>query len=516
MVTVVARSYVKNGEPSQFFVAMKHCLLNALSLLVVLCLFSAQTGEVLFDYNLSSPYDTVVTHLGFLKKGNYHPEIAAETFCQKYRNQQEAIALAIQLQQLLQDNRVDINLSQVPTDVHYIDPEAQYHKYQLTEVFPEIYLVKVNNQWIYSEETAQSIAALSQRSLYPLGSKKLHQLLPPEFGKLFLGLHLWQYVLLLLLILLVASVYRAIVFVSKKWLYPYASRCDSCHILLMQKFMGLFGSLFVLMLVLPMVQLPATVEQVSIRLLKGTLTPAMTAVCYQWLNVLIPHIDQRRAVGRLNGHLMLLAKPFLRVLIVLTGVLLTLKILKFDISQMLAGISIGGIGFALASQDTIKNFFGTLTIFIDQPFVLGDTIVTDNVEGTVEEIGLRATRLRTHYQSIIYIPNAKLIDTHIDNHGLRNYLHFDVGITIAYNTPPTLIEAFLERLKVVVARHDHLQEDKHAIYLEGIQNETLKILFRVHFFVTQPPKESQYKNEVLSGIAKLAEELGIHLVALSS
>ena len=49
-----------------------------------------------------------------------------------------------------------------------------------------------------------------------------------------------------------------------------------------------------------------------------------------------------------------------------------------------------------------------------------------------------------------------------------------------------------------------------------IQNETLKILFRVHFFVTQPPKESQYKNEVLSGITKLAEELGIHLVALSS
>ncbi|MCU0317931.1 MAG: mechanosensitive ion channel family protein [Amoebophilaceae bacterium] len=493
--------------------------MSVLLLPTVLCLFSAQTREALFDYNLSSPYDTVVTHLGFLKKGNYHPEIAAEAFCQKYRNQQEAIALAIQLQQLLQDNRVDINLSQVPKDVHYIDPEAQYHKYQLTEVFPEIYLVKVNNQWIYSEETAQNITVLSQKNLYPLGSKKLYQLLPHEFGKSFLGLYLWQYVLLLLLILLVASVYRSMIFFSRKWLYPYSSRCDSCHILLMQKLMGLFGSLFVLMLFLPTVQLPATVEQVSIRLLKGTLTPAIMAVCYQWLNVLIPHTDQRhvKTVGRLNGQLMLLAKPFLRVLIVLTGILLTLKVLKFDISRMLAGISIGGIGVALASQDTIKNFFGTLTIFIDQPFVLGDTIVTDNIKGTVEEIGLRATRLRTHHQSIIYVPNAKLIDTHIDNHGLRNRLHVDVGIAIAYNTPSTLIEAFLEKLRKIAERHDYLQQEgKHAICLESIQNGILKILFRVHFFVTHPSKELQYRSEVLSDITKLAEELGVHLVSLSS
>ena len=496
---------------------MKRYLLSVL-FLTVFFLASAQTKEALFDYNLSSPYDTVVTHLGFLKQGNYHPEIAAETFCQKYRNQQEAIVLAIQLQQLLQENRVDINLPQVPRDVHYIDPEAQYHKYQLTEVFPEIYLVKVNNRWIYSEETAQSIAVLSQKNLYPLGSRKLYQLLPHDFGKLFLGLRLWQYVLLLLIILLVASVYKAIIFLSKKWLYQYSSRCDSCHILLMQKLIGLLGSLFVLMLALPTVQLPATVEQASIRLLKGTLTPAMTAVCYQWLNVLIPHIDRRyaQATRGLNGHLMLLAKPFLRILVVLTGVLLTLKVLKFDISQMLAGISIGGIGFALASQDTIKNFFGTLTIFIDQPFVLGDTIVTDNIEGTVEEIGLRATRLRTHHQSIIYVPNAKLIDTHIDNHGLRNYLHFDVDIAIAYNTPPTSIDAFVGRLKKITERHDYLREDKHAIYLEGIQNETLKILFRVHFFVTHPSKELQYRHEVLGDITKLAGELGIHLVSLSS
>jgi MscS family membrane protein len=161
-------------------------------------------------------------------------------------------------------------------------------------------------------------------------------------------------------------------------------------------------------------------------------------VCYQWVNVLIPQSDKKHAKKskHLNAQLALLAQPFMKVLVVLTGVLTTLKVLNFNIANMLAGISIGGIGFALASQDTIKNFFGTLTIFIDQPFGIGDTIITGNVEGTVEEIGLRATRIRTCHQSVVYIPNAKLIDTHIENHGLRSHPHFDVRIAIAYDTNP--------------------------------------------------------------------------------
>jgi MscS family membrane protein len=213
---------------------------------------------------------------------------------------------------------------------------------------------------------------------------------------------------------------------------------------------------------------------------------------------------------------MLLAKPFMRVLVVLIGILLTLKCLNFDISHMLTGISIGGIGFAIASQDTIKNFFGTLTIFIDQPFGVGDTTTTGNIKGIVEEIGLRATRIRTCHQSVIYVPNAKLIDTHVDNYGLRsNVPHFDVHISIAYDTKSTLTKDLVEGLNKIAAHYAHMQEDEYAVYLEGVRDTTRKILLRVHFVINSQYGELQCRHEVLGKITKLVDKLGIDLVSLA-
>jgi MscS family membrane protein len=495
---------------------MKRYLLTP-CLFILSFLASAQAREELFDYNLNSPYDTIITHLGFLKEGNYYPEIAAKTFCQKYRSQQEAARLAIQLQHLLQENQVDIALSQVPKDIHYVDPQAKYHKYQLTDVFPEIYLVKVNNKWIYSEETVRSIAMLSQENRSPWVIKKLRHLLPNGFSKKLFGLQIWQYTLLLCLSLLATFPYRITIFMSPRWLLGASKHCDPTHVRRVKKFTGFLMAVLTVLLTLPIAQLPATVEQSTIRFLKGVSILTITAVCYQWVNVLMPQINKRHTKNtrHLNEQLVLLAQPFMKVLVALTGILLTLKALNFNISNMLAGISIGGIGFALASQDTIKNFFGTLTIFIDQPFGVGDTIVTGNVEGIVEEIGLRATRIRTCHQSVVYIPNAKLIDTHIDNHGLRSHPHFDVHVAIAYDTKPTLIKDLVEGLNKIAAHHTRTQEDKHAVYLEGMQNTTLKVLLRVYFVVDSQYGELQCRHEVLSEITDLAEKLGIHLVSLA-
>jgi MscS family membrane protein len=212
---------------------------------------------------------------------------------------------------------------------------------------------------------------------------------------------------------------------------------------------------------------------------------------------------------------MLLAKPFMKVLVVLIGMLFTLKFLNFDISHMLTGISIGGIGFALASQDTIKNFFGTLTIFIDQPFGVGDTITTGNIKGIVEERGLRATRIRTDYQSVIYIPNAKLADTYIDNHGLQRHQHLDVHIVIAHDTTPNLIETFLEGLRKIATRHTCIWQDEYVIHLEGVHDATLKILLRVCLDGSNQNNALQYHYKVLRKITKLAEALAIQLVSLT-
>jgi MscS family membrane protein len=495
---------------------MKHYSWIFLLLLGFFCTAS-QSKTPLFDYNLNSPYDTIVTHLGFLKAGNYYPEIASETFCQQHRTQQEAVALAIQLQQLLQENRVSIDLSQVPQDVHYIDQQAKYHRYQLTEVFPEIYLVKVNNKWIYSEETARRVAEHAQKKVYPLGMQRLQQWLPDSFKKTLLGLYMWQYALLLCLMFVSILVYRITIFLSPRWLSRTSKSCNTTHVRRVTRFTSFLMAVLVVILVLPAMQLPAAMTQYAIRVLKGVLTLTMTVVCYQWINVLIPHVAKKipQNTRQLNVQLTLLARPFMKVLVILIGLLLMLKVFSLDVSSTLAGMSIGGIGFALASQDTIKNFFGTLAICIDRPFSIGDTITTGNIEGIVEEIGLRATRIRTYHQSVIYVPNAKLIDTHVDNHGLRNYSHCDVHIAIPHDTDPTLTAMLMERISEIAVQRAYIREDQHAVYLEGIQNSMLKILLRVHFFVDHQYSALRCRHEVFSDITKLTEELGIRLLSLT-
>ena len=269
---------------------------------------------------------------------------------------------------------------------------------------------------------------------------------------------------------------------------------------------------------LPIVELPANTEQFVMRWLRGALILAMTALYYQWTQILTSHTNHKSSqkIRQRNVQLRQLALPFLQILVVLAGILLTFKVLQFDISHMLAGISIGGIGFALASQDTIKNFFGTLAIYIDQPFSVGDTIVTGNIKGKVEEIGLRATRIRTQNQSIIYVPNAKLIDTHIDNYGLKYYQHFDIHIEITRDTMPTSIKTFMEGLSNIEKKYAYTQEsDTSHIYIESIHDKTPKMLLRIYFDKHDQDQELQHRHKVLRDIAKLAEELDIHLVSLS-
>jgi MscS family membrane protein len=262
-------------------------------LTVFLCLPIAHAQEEVFDYNLNSPYDTIVTYLGYLKKGNYHPEIAAKAFSQEYRTQQDAAVLAIELYSLLKERKVDIDLSQVPKDKHYVDPKAKYHKYQLTQEFPEIYLAKVNDQWHYSEETALSIEALYHKKTYPLGIKKLSNILPHSLNKSFLGLHLWQHALLLLLFLFVTGVYKTFVFLFERWAYQFLEQWITSQVLTIKRCISSFITLLVLMLSLPTIQLPAALEQSAIRLLKGILTLSITTFCYEWINILAPDVGKR-------------------------------------------------------------------------------------------------------------------------------------------------------------------------------------------------------------------------------
>jgi MscS family membrane protein len=196
--------------------------------------------------------------------------------------------------------------------------------------------------------------------------------------------------------------------------------------------------------------------------------------------------------------------------VVIIGTLFVLSSLQINIIPLLTGLSIGGLAFALAAQDTIKNFFGSLMIFIDKPFQIGHWITSGEIDGTVEEVGFRSSRIRTFRNSVMYVPNGKLADSTIDNHGLRQYRRFFTQIAVTYDTPPHVMEEFIIGLRKIVEKHPDTRKDYYNIYFNDLASFSLNIMFYIFFQVPDWPAELKARHEVLLEIMKLAEKLGIN------
>jgi MscS family membrane protein len=205
-----------------------------------------------------------------------------------------------------------------------------------------------------------------------------------------------------------------------------------------------------------------------------------------------------------------LLRKALKIFVIIVGALAILSNLNIDIIPLLTGLSIGGLAFALAAQDTLKNFFGSIMIFIDKPFQIGDWITSGTIDGTVEEVGFRATRVRTFRNSVTYVPNSLIADKTVDNHGLRMYRRFYTQIAINYDTPADVINVFVEGLRKIVDDHPHTGKDNYHVYLNDMADSSLNVIFYIFFELPTWGDELRCRHEVLIEIIKLAEGLGVN------
>jgi MscS family membrane protein len=164
--------------------------------------------------------------------------------------------------------------------------------------------------------------------------------------------------------------------------------------------------------------------------------------------------------SKLDDMLVPIIRKSLRVTVVVLLLVQIAQILSDKpITSIIAGLGIGGLAFALAAQDTIKNVFGSFVLFVDKPFEMGDRIVVDGHDGPVEEVGLRSTKIRTLEGHLVTVPNGELANKIIQNIGKRPYIRRIVDLTITYDTPSDKIDRALEIVKETLKDH------------EGINNE---------------------------------------------
>ena len=154
-----------------------------------------------------------------------------------------------------------------------------------------------------------------------------------------------------------------------------------------------------------------------------------------------------------NQQLFPIVRKSLKVFVVVVAVLTTLNNIGVNITAAIASLSIGGLAVGLAAQDTLANLFGAVAIFLDKPFKIGDRIQIDNVDGPVESIGLRSTRIRNLDGHLVTIPNKTMGNATIINIAARPNIKTVMNIGITYDTPVEKVKLALKLIEEVFRGH---------------------------------------------------------------
>ncbi|MBX3217896.1 MAG: mechanosensitive ion channel family protein [Labilithrix sp.] len=215
--------------------------------------------------------------------------------------------------------------------------------------------------------------------------------------------------------------------------------------------------------------------------------------------------------SRLDDQLVPLIRKSLKVMVVIMGVLFVLQNLNVNVGSLLAGLGIGGLAFALAAKDTLANLFGSVMIFSDRPFQVGDWVKIGSAEGIVEEVGFRSSRIRTFYNSVLSLPNAKIVDTPIDNMGARIYRRVFTTINIEFDTTPEQVQAFVEGIRAILRANPHTRKDYYEVHMSGISEHSLEVMLYFFFKVPSWTDELRERHNVFLEVMRLARALGVRL-----
>ena len=145
-----------------------------------------------------------------------------------------------------------------------------------------------------------------------------------------------------------------------------------------------------------------------------------------------------------------------------------------------AALGLGGLAFALAAKDTVANLFGSLVIFTDRPFKVGDWVETPAVEGMIEEIGIRSTKIRTFAQALVSMPNATLANAPITNWSRMGKRRVKTRLGLTYNTTVEQMQAILEEIKTMLKKHPDVHQETILVSFDEFDNSALSIF--LYFF----------------------------------
>ena len=208
-------------------------------------------------------------------------------------------------------------------------------------------------------------------------------------------------------------------------------------------------------------------------------------------------------------QIMPLLRRSFRIFLLIIGMIFIIQNIGVDVGSLLAGLGIGGLAIALAAQESLANFWGTLVLLVDRPFKLHDWVKINNTEGTIEEMGFRSTRIRTWQRSLVTLPNKSLANSTIENWTEMNKRRARQILAVTYQTKVVKIQQFIEGIEKILSDHQQVEQDSIVVRFIDFNESSLDILVQYFTLTTVYVEFLQIKQQNNCAFLELAERLAV-------
>ncbi len=498
------------------------------------------TADAKLKKALGSPRATMQTFLDAMNEGRQEDaavclDLSELTATEEARKAKQT-ELAHKLKEVL-DKLIEVEVSGYPEEVDVDDSfslaDAQYIEPADREIAERIVISKSEDGlWRFNTATATAIEELYEDLLDRAKVDKLRKVpteaetnekpwsiwiseqFPVNMRKTYFLLPGYQWICLAAVVLvgmLADFVSRSILDLLMKVWFRLIHRARAPVVPGMWRPVGLFMQGLTWYLMAQLIGLPLLALTVLLVGLKYFAVIVGIWMSFHLID-LVAKIAARRAAktpSRFDDLLVPLASKTLKFVTACGGVVICINAFDLQVVGLLGGLGIGGMALAFASQDAISNLFGSVTVLLDRPFEVGDWIVSDDVEGTVEEVGFRSTRVRTFYNSVITIPNSRFTTSSVDNMGRRQFRRFKTTLGVQYDTTPEQLDAFCEGIRELIRRHPYTRKDYYHVYFNDFDDSSLSILLYCFFDCGDWSIELRERHRLLCDILKLASRLNV-------
>lgn len=484
------------------------------SVAIFLCFAATSKSQSTVD--MSNPRSSLAYFMDYINSTEPNYLEAGKWF--DLAKSQERKEAARKLKTLLDAKGLVVDLSKVPDNTDYRDSITKKAEYvPFAPLFPTLKMIKNNNSlWVFSRESSLMIPVLYSEVL-PLWLENILNQLPPYFHKKYLGLALWQYsgfIVMLFLVFLLHLFFSWVVdqiLERSVWQKLHIGREHHQLVYSLAKYFSMIVMMWVLGWFIPSLMLSAKLSSVLYTIIDLFQTFFIMMFVLKAISILKVYLMllAAKTPSKMDDQLVPVAIRVLKAIVVCVAAIHMLSLFGVNVTALIAGASIGALAIALAAQDTFKNLFGSVMIFLDKPFQIGDYIQFGSIEGTVEEVGFRSTRIRRIDTSLISVPNGNITNDLLTNLGVRRFRMVELVIGILYSSTREQIQNYINELRKIPDQYDFIQKENYLIYLRNLSSSSIDIYFRIYIEATDFVSELQRREQIIFSIIKAKEKVGV-------